>query len=81
LVDVTSVKKNDVIIGGGAEIFAGRAVPLRAGYSYDTQRNQHTVSFGLGYTDRSIGFDLSLRQQIGGMGDTRLMGAFRFYVH
>jgi hypothetical protein len=81
LADVTSFNKTDFTIGGGAEVFAGNTVPLRAGYSYDTQRSQHTLTFGLGYTDSSVGVDISLRQQIGGGGDTRLMGAFRIYVH
>jgi hypothetical protein len=81
LVDLTSFKTADVTVGGGAEVFAGRTVPIRAGYSYETKREQHTISFGLGYTDNSVGCDVSLRQQLGGAGDTRIMGAFRFYVH
>lgn len=81
LVDLTSYAKANPMFGFGAEVFAGQAVPLRAGYSYDTKRAQHTVSFGLGYTDRSVGLDLSLRQDLGREGDTRIMGAFRFYVH
>jgi opacity protein-like surface antigen len=81
LADITSWKGADFTIGGGAEIFAGRSVPIRAGYSYETKRTQHTLSLGIGYTDNSVGADISLRQQLGGGGDTRIMGAFRFYVH
>ena len=81
LVDLSSYDKGAVLFGLGGEVFAGQAVPLRAGYSYDTKRSQHTLSVGLGYTDRSVGLDLSLRQDLGGEGDTRIMGAFRFYVH
>jgi hypothetical protein len=81
LVDLTSFRDADFTFGGGAEVFAGRAVPLRAGYSYDTRRKQNTISFGLGYTDATIGVDVSLRQQIGGEGDTRLIAGFRYYVH
>ena len=32
---------------------------LRAGYAYETERKQNALTFGLGYTDRSVGFDLS----------------------
>jgi len=81
LVDMSSFDKGAVLLGAGAEVFAGAAVPLRAGYSYDTKRSQHTLSLGVGYTDRSVGLDLSLRQDLGGEGDTRIMGAFRVYVH
>jgi len=85
LVDLSTFKKPDVTLGGGAEVFAGRTVPIRAGYSYDTKREQHAISFGLGYTDASVGCDISLRQVLSGVGryagDTRIMAAFRFYVH
>jgi opacity protein-like surface antigen len=81
ITDLTSWNKPDFTIGGGAEVFAARSVPIRAGYSYETKRDQHTLSFGLGYTDNSVGFDVSLRQQVGGGGDTRILGSFRFYVH
>lgn len=81
LVDVTSFNKTDFTIGGGAEVFAGRTVPLRVGYSYDIKRSQNTLTFGIGYTDTSVGLDVSLRQQIGGEGDTRLLGSFRYYIH
>jgi opacity protein-like surface antigen len=81
LFDMTSYKSTDVTVGGGLEILLAGSVPLRAGYSYDTKRDQNVLSLGLGYTDRSLGLDLSLRQDLGGAGDTRLMAAFRFYVH
>ena len=80
LVDMTSYEKANPLFGFGAEVFAGQAVPIRAGYSFDTKRAQHTISAGLGYTDRSVGLDLSLRQDLGREGDTRVLGAFRFYV-
>ena len=80
LVDLTSYEKANPTIGVGGEIFAGQAVPFRAGYSYDVKRTQHTLSVGLGYTDRSVGLDISLRQDLGGAGDTRIIGAFRAYV-
>lgn len=81
LVDMTSYANAAVTVGGGVEFFAAQVVPLRVGYSFDSKRSQHTLSLGLGYTDRAVGLDLSLRQDLGGAGDTRVMGAFRFFVH
>lgn len=81
LVDMTSYSSAATIFGGGAEVFLGTSIPLRIGYNYDVKRTQHTLSFGIGYTDSSVGFDLSLHQDIGGIGDTRIAAAFRFFVH
>ena len=80
LVDMSSYDTAAVTAGGGVEFFAAHVVPIRAGYSFDAKRTQHTLTLGLGYTDRSVGLDLSLRQDLGGMGDTRVLGAFRFFV-
>jgi len=81
LVDTTSYDSAAVTVGGGVEVFAGQVVPIRAGYSYDVQRSQNTLTLGLGYTDRAVGLDVSLRQDLGGEGDTRIMGSLRFFVH
>lgn len=81
LVDTSSYDSSAVTLGGGVEVFAAQVVPIRAGYSYDIKREQHTLTLGLGYTDRSVGLDISLRQDLGREGDTRIMGAFRFFVH
>ena len=80
LVDLSSYDRATVTVGGGVEFFAAQIIPIRAGYIYDTGRSQHTLSLGLGYTDRTVGLDLSLRQDLGGVGDTRVLGAFRFFV-
>ena len=80
LFDLTSYSTAATTLGLGTEILIANVVPLRAGYSYDIKRTQHVLSLGVGYTDRSVGFDLSLRQDLGGIGDTRVVGAFRFYV-
>jgi opacity protein-like surface antigen len=81
LVDTSSYDSAAVTFGGGVEFFVAQLFPIRAGYSYDNRRNQHTLTAGLGYTDRSVGLDVSLRQDLGGEGDTRIMGAIRFFVH
>jgi hypothetical protein len=81
LVDLTSYSTAATTIGGGAEVLLANVLPLRAGYSYDIKRTQNTLSLGIGYTDRSVGFDLSWKQDLGGLGDTRIAAAFRFFVH
>ena len=44
-------------------------------------RKLHWISAGLGYTDRWVGFDISLRQEVSGGNETRVLGAFRYFVH
>jgi hypothetical protein len=84
LTDMSTFDKPKFILGGGGEFFAAGSVPLRGGYAYDTGRKIHMLSGGIGYTDRQIGLDISLRQQIatadGRDKETRVMGAFRYYV-
>ena len=84
LTDVSTFDKPQFIVGGGGEFLAGGAVPLRGGYAFDTGRKIHMVSGGIGYTDRQIGLDISLRQQVatasGRDKETRVMGAFRYFV-
>lgn len=81
LVDTTSYSSAATTVGGGAEVLLANVLPLRAGYSYDVKRTQSSLSLGVGYADRSLGFDLSWRQDLGGIGDTRIAAAFRFFVH
>jgi hypothetical protein len=80
LVDVSTFETAGVIFGAGAEVLVAQLVPLRLGYSFDTKRELHTLSGGAGYTDRAVGFDLSIQQQLTNDKDTRVIGAFRFYV-
>lgn len=81
LVDISTFDTAGVLLGGGVEFLAANIVPIRLGYAFDTKRELHTLSGGLGYTDRSVGFDLSIQQQLSREKDTRVMGAFRYYVH
>lgn len=80
LSDMTSYDKPTYTVGGGGEVLLGNAVPLRGGYAVDIERALHMVTGGIGYTDRSVGFDLSLQQQVKGGDETRIIGAFRYYV-
>jgi hypothetical protein len=81
LVDMTSYSSANPTVGGGAELLLANVLPLRAGYSYDVRRTQSTLSLGIGYTDRSLGLDLTWKQDLGGLGDTRVAAAVRFFVH
>lgn len=70
----------EAMIGGAAEYFTGE-VPIRAGYIYDSGRDLHYVTAGSGWLNEQLGFDLSLRQQVNGAYDTRMMASFRYFVH
>jgi hypothetical protein len=81
LVDISTFDTAGVNLGGGVEFLAANVMPIRLGYAFDTKRELHILSGGIGYTDRSVGFDLSVQQQLSNEKDTRVMGAFRYYVH
>lgn len=81
LTDISSFKKGQVLVGGGGEYLAASAVPLRIGYRYDSGRDTHAVTAGVGFTNENLGADLSLRQQFLGGKDTRLMAAVRVYIN
>jgi hypothetical protein len=89
LIDFTTFASTEFLTGAGVEFLAGGAVPLRLGYRFDTGREIHAVTGGIGYTSQYVGLDLSLRQQVAtgesdawdDTLDTRVMGAIRYYVH
>lgn len=66
--------------GGAVEVFVS-GVPIRAGYSFDTGRDIHYVTAGLGYVTNEWGLDFSWRQQVVGDDDTWLLLGFRYFVH
>jgi hypothetical protein len=70
----------EALFGGGVEVFVS-GVPIRAGYSFDTGRDIHYVTAGLGYVAEQFGVDLSWRQQVAGDDDTWLLLGFRYFVH
>lgn len=81
LFDISTFDTADVNIGGGVEFLIANVAPIRLGYSYDTKRELHVLSGGAGYTDRAVGFDISIQQQLSNAKDTRVMAAIRYYVH
>lgn len=83
LVDLSTFDGIGVLAGGGLEYLAGGVVPLRVGYRYDGGREIHSVSGGIGYVDRQVGVDLSLRQHVkgdAGRQDTRLVFSVRYHA-
>lgn len=80
LVDISTFDSAGVLIGGGVEFLIANVMPIRLGYSFDTKRELHTLSGGVGYTDRSVGLDLSVQQQLSNEKDTRVMGSVRYYA-
>jgi hypothetical protein len=81
LFDITTFENTTgVTFGFSAEFFVAQIVPLRLGYGYDVQRELHMLTGGAGYTDRSVGFDLSVQQELSRGNETRILGSFRYYV-
>ena len=70
----------EALFGGAAEVFIS-GIPIRAGYSYDTGRDIHYLTAGLGYVHEQFGVELSYRQQIVGDDDTWLLLSFRYFIH
>lgn len=68
------------LFGGALELFVA-GVPIRGGYSYDTGRDIHYVTAGLGYVTQQFGIELSWRQQVAGDDDTWLLASVRYFVH
>lgn len=70
----------EAMLGGGAEYFTGE-VPIRAGYIYDTGRDAHFVTAGVGWMNQQLGVDIACRQQVNGDYQTWLLASFRYFVH
>lgn len=70
----------EMLLGAGAEVFTGE-VPIRAGYIYDSGRQLHYITAGLGYVRPEFGIDVGWRQQVVGGEDTWLTLSFRYFVH
>lgn len=87
LVDLSTWRDSDGnlipegLFGGGAELFTGE-VPIRAGYIFDTGRNIHYVTAGLGWRNDELGVDIAWRQQVTGPAmRTNVLASLRYFVH
>jgi hypothetical protein len=68
------------LFGGAGEYFTGE-VPIRVGYYYDTGRDLHVLTGGLGYITEDFGVEVSLRQQVNRTQLTTILASFRYFVH
>lgn len=68
------------LFGAAAEYFTGE-VPIRAGYIYDSGRDLHYVTAGVGWMNENVGVDIAYRQQVTGDLHTWLLASFRYFVH
>lgn len=81
LTDLTTFEDVEFIAGGGIELLAGEAIPLRLGYRADTGRDRHQLTGSVGYVDQKVGIDFSLRQDISGDDrESALVMSFRYHV-
>ncbi len=80
LVDISTYEKARYVLGGGLEYVSGGTLPLRLGYAFDSGRETHAVTGGLGYISQQFSADVALRQQVAGGSDTRVMASVRFHV-
>lgn len=80
LVDLSTYDDPAIIAGGGAEFLAGNIVPIRAGYEFNSGRDAHFISAGLGYVHEQAGIDLSMRRGVSNSRETRLVLGFQYHV-
>ncbi|MEM7448973.1 MAG: hypothetical protein AAF355_12100 [Myxococcota bacterium] len=80
LVDLTTFDSARVLTGGGLEFLLGSSIPFRVGYRFDSGRDLHSVTGGLGYVDQAFGVDFSLRQDVTQESETQLLVSIRYHV-
>lgn len=71
----------EAVLGAGAELFTGE-VPIRAGWAFDSGRDLHYVTAGVGWMNNDVGVDVALRQAVTGDDlNTWVLASFRYFVH
>jgi len=71
----------EALLGAAAELFTGE-VPIRAGWAFDTGRDAHFVTGGVGWMNDEVGIDIAVRQQVTGAElNTWLLASVRYTVH
>jgi len=81
LVDMTTFDDRELIFGGGLEYLAAETVALRAGYRREQGRELNQVSASVGYVDRQMGIDISLRQDVASDDrESMVLVSFRYHV-
>jgi len=80
LVDISTYDTAQYTLGGGLEYVSGGKLPLRVGYVFDSGRETHAVTGGIGYAVHKFSADIALQQQVAGRSDTRLLASVRYHV-
>ncbi len=80
IADLSSFDQTTGLFGGGTRLLFGENVPMWAGYIYDTGRDLHTLTFGLGFVERTLSADVALRQDLGSDRESLLLFSFRYHV-
>jgi hypothetical protein len=65
----------------GGEYFAGRLIPLRVGYSYDTITGTQYLSGGIGIYADSAGVDFAYRHEIRGNEGRLIAFTFKLQIN
>lgn len=79
LVDLSTFENASVLAGAGLEYLAGDVAPVRVGYRYDSGRDQHFLSGGLGYVQQQYSADIGVRHPLSGEGGLELSFALRYH--
>ncbi len=67
-------------LGAAAELFTGE-VPIRVGWAFDTGRDAHFVTGGVGWMNEQVAIDVAVRQQVTGAElNTWLLASVRYTV-
>ena len=67
-------------VGVGLEYLIAGAVPIRAGFAYDTAMPGSFLSLGAGYVSARFGVDLGYRQKVGGGLESSLILGLRVFL-
>ncbi len=81
IADFTTFNRTTFLVGGGLEYLHDATIPLRLGYMFDSGRQLHYASAGVGYNDQKMGVELGFQQGVAGTNDTRVLACLRYFVH
>jgi len=79
LVDLSTFDEASVLAGAGLEYLAGDVAPVRLGYRYDSGRDVHFLSGGIGYVQQQYSADVGVRHALSGEGGLELSFALRYH--
>lgn len=80
LADFTTWRKTTARVMAAAEYLAADCVPLRLGYGYESGRELHGLSAGVGYIDTAFSVELAARRGIVGDKYTAIFLTVQYFV-